>query len=120
MKFNNLLLALALISVSVVPVDSFAKEKNEKQDKEIGLSLEVGTDVVSAYLWRGQNLGGISIQPSVTLDWKGLYVSGWANLGADNWSFENINPELDITIGYDNYGLQVDLTHLYYLYFLLD
>ena len=25
-----------------------------------------------------------------------------------------MNPELDITIGYDNFGLQLDLTHLYY------
>jgi hypothetical protein len=118
MKFRNLFLTLALISVSVIPVDSFARDTKEDKDKrekkEIGLSLEVGADVVSAYLWRGQNLGGISVQPSVTLDWKGLYVSGWANLGADNWTFEELNPELDITIGYDNYGLQVDLTHLYY------
>jgi hypothetical protein len=41
-------------------------------------------------------------------------VSGWANIGADNWSFTDITPELDITIGYDNHGVQVDLTHLYY------
>ena len=118
MKFRNLFLTLALISVSVIPVDSFARDTKEDKDKrekkEIGLSLEVGADVVSAYLWRGQNLGGISVQPSVTLDWKGLYVSGWANLGADNWTFEKLYPELDITIGYDNYGVQLDLTHLYY------
>lgn len=121
MKFNYLTLTLALFSVSVLPIKAFAEEtktdpetaKNEEK-KEIGLSIEVGTDIVSSYLWRGLNLGGISIQPSVTIDWKGLYVSGWANIGADNWTFENINPELDITIGYDNYGLQVDLTHFYY------
>lgn len=118
MKFKQLFITLALISVSVFPIKSFATEPNdvaeENTEKEIGLSIEVGTDVVSAYLWRGQNLGGISIQPSVTIDWKGLYVSGWANIGADNWTFEDLNPELDITIGYDNYGVQVDLTHLYY------
>lgn len=121
MKFNYLTLTLALFSVSVLPIKAFAEETKTdpetaktEEKKEIGLSIEVGTDIVSSYLWRGLNLGGISIQPSVTIDWKGLYVSGWANIGADNWTFENINPELDITIGYDNYGLQVDLTHLYY------
>jgi hypothetical protein len=108
-----ILLALVLVCASAFPYQTFAKEKNATKS-EIGLSLEVGADVVSSYLWRGQNLGGLSIQPSVTLDWKGLYVSGWGNIGADNWTFENINPELDITIGYDNYGLQLDLTHLYY------
>ena len=116
MRFNYLFLTLALIGASVLPIKAFAEEVEtpKEEKKEIGLSLEVGADLVSSYLWRGMNLGGISIQPSVTLDWKGLYVSGWANIGADNWTFENINPELDITIGYDNYGLQVDLTHLYY------
>ncbi len=79
-----------------------------------GMSLEIGADVVSSYLWRGQHLGGLSVQPSVTFDWKGLYISGWGNIGADNWMFTYLNPELDITIGYDNYGLKLDLTHLYY------
>ena len=112
MKRIVIILALTLIGVSAFSFKSFAEDTN--QPKDIGLSIEVGADVVSSYLWRGQNVGGISIQPSVTLDWKGLYVSGWGNIGADNWTFENLNPELDVTIGYDNYGVQVDLTHLYY------
>ena len=108
MNKKILVLALALIGVGAFSYQAKA------EDGSIGLSLEVGADLVSNYLWRGQNLGGVSIQPSVTLDWKGLYVCGWANIGADNWSFQELNPELDITIGYDNFGLQVDLTHLYY------
>lgn len=110
MKKKLISLALALICASAFPYQAYASNKN----KDLGLSLEVGADLVSSYLWRGYNLGGISIQPSVTLDWRGLYVSGWGNIGADNWTFENLNPEMDITIGYDNYGVQLDLTHLYY------
>lgn len=110
MKKSIIILALTLIGVSA---NSYLSA-NDKTNEEIGLSLEVGADVVSSYLWRGQNLGGMSIQPSVTLDWNGLYVSGWASIGSDNWSFQELYPELDITIGYDNYGVQVDLTHLYY------
>ena len=111
MKKTLLILALTLLGVSACPFQAYA-EDNAKS--ELGLTLDVGADVVSSYLWRGQNLGGISIQPSVTLGWKGLYLSGWANIGADNWTFEDLNPELDITIGYDDFGFQVDLTHLYY------
>ena len=119
MNKTLLILALTLIGVSACPHKAYAEDKEDKDEKkeikkELGLTLDVGVDVTSSYLWRGYNLGGISIQPSVTLDWEGLYVSGWANIGADNWTFENLNPELDITIGYDNYGVQVDLTHLYY------
>lgn len=110
MKRVIIILALALIGVSAFSFKSYAEEK------ESNFSFEVGADVVSNYLWRGQNLGGLSIQPSVTLDWKGIYISGWGNIGADNWKFNYLNPELDVTIGYDNYGLKLDLTHFYYFY----
>lgn len=113
MKKQLILLALTLSCVSAFPYQVYV-DNDDDFESRLGISLEVGADVVSSYLWRGQNLGGISIQPSVTLDWKGLYVSGWGNIGADNWTFENLYPELDITIGYDNYGVQLDLTHLYY------
>ena len=111
MNKKLLVLALALICAGAYPFQAHAESSDTK---EIGLTLEVGADLVSSYLWRGYNIGGLAIQPSVTLDWNGLYVCGWANIGADNWTFEDINPEMDITIGYDNYGVQVDLTHLYY------
>ena len=111
MKKTLLILALTLLGVSACPFRAYAEDR---EYEELGLTFEVGADWVSSYLWRGQNVGGMAIQPMVTLDWKGLYVSGWANIGADNWSFEELNPELDITIGYDNFGLAVDLTHLYY------
>jgi len=113
MKKQLITLALALLCVSAFPYQAYGNN-DDNFESRLGISLEVGADVVSSYLWRGQNLGGISIQPSVTFDWRGLYVSGWANIGADNWTFENLYPEMDITIGYDNYGIQVDLTHLYY------
>ena len=111
MKKTLLILALTLLGVSACPFRAYAEDKDYE---ELGLTFEVGADWVSSYLWRGQNIGGMAIQPMVSLDWKGLYVSGWANIGADNWSFEELSPELDITIGYDNFGLAVDLTHLYY------
>lgn len=108
MNKKLLVLALALIGVS-----AFSYRAKAEEDAN-GIYLEVGADMVSSYLWRGYNLGGLAIQPSVTFGWNGLYLSGWANIGADNWKFQELNPELDITIGYDNYGFMLDLTHLYY------
>ena len=105
-------MALTLIGVSAFSFPTYAE--GSEDTKTLDLSLEVGADVVSSYLWRGQNIGGLSIQPYVSVAWKGLYLSGWGSIGADKWSFEELSPELDITIGYDNYGVQVDLTHLYY------
>ena len=113
MTKKHTILALALLCAGAFASNTYGRDYQDN-NSGIGLSLEVGADLVSSYLWRGYNLGGLSIQPSVTLDWNGLYLSGWGNIGADNWSFQDINPELDITIGYDNFGLQLDLTHLYY------
>ena len=92
MNKKLLVLALALIGVS-----AFSYQAKAEEDAN-GIYLEVGADLVSSYLWRGYNLGGLSIQPSVTFGWNGLYLSGWANIGADNWKFEELNPEMDITI----------------------
>jgi len=111
MKKTFIILALTLACVSACSLEAYA---NNDSSRSIDLSVEVGADVVSSYLWRGQNIGGLSIQPSVTIGWKGLYICGWANIGADGWAFDELNPELDITIGYDDYGFQIDLTHLYY------
>lgn len=111
MKKTLLVLALALIGAGASPFKAYAEE-----NKELGLSLEVGTDVVTSYLWRGYSLGGPSVQPSITLDWRGWYVCTWGNVGTTNWLFEDINPELDVTIGYANHGFALDLTHLYYFF----
>lgn len=111
MKKTLLVLALALISAGASPFKAYAEE-----NKELGLSLEVGTDVVTSYLWRGYSLGGPSVQPSITLDWRGWYLCTWGNVGTTNWLFEDINPELDVTIGYANHGFALDLTHLYYFF----
>ena len=104
------ILALALVGVSAFSFQTKAEESAK------GISLEVGADIVSSFLWRGMNLGGPSVQPSITLDWRGWYVCTWGNVGTTNWLFEDINPELDITIGYDNHGFMLDLTHLYYFF----
>lgn len=110
MKKKVLVFALALIGAGAFPCSA----ANNGGNREMGLSFEVGADLVSSYIWRGQNLGGLSIQPSVTLGWQGLYLSGWWNVGADNWTFQELNPEMDLTLGFDRWGLQVDLTHYYY------
>ena len=35
----------------------------------------LGTDIVSHYVWRGQNLGGVSVQPTLGMGFKGLSLS---------------------------------------------
>ena len=37
----------------------------------------VAADVVSQYIWRGQDLGNVSLQPTLGVEYKGLSLSAW-------------------------------------------
>lgn len=108
---KHLLVALAVLCSGVMPLMA---EDDESNADSKGWEWSLGCDVVSHYLWRGFNLGGLSLQPDLYIGWKGLYVEGWWNLGADNWKFQNLNPEMDLSVGFNNFGLAIGLTHMYY------
>ena len=48
------------------------------QDK---VEASVGADLVSGYIWRGQDLGGASIQPAAGISYKGFSLSAWGSVG---------------------------------------
>ena len=56
-------IAVALLLIGLVPSGMMAQDKVE---------ASVGADLVSGYIWRGQDLGGVSIQPSLGISYKGL------------------------------------------------
>lgn len=67
-KKTALLLGMSMI----VPVTSIAQDKVE---------AGVGVDLVSGYIWRGQDLGGVSIQPSLSVACKGFSLGAWGSVG---------------------------------------
>lgn len=75
----------------------------EGQDK---VEASVGADLVSSYIWRGQELGDVSIQPSVSLSWKGLSLTAW---GSASWGREYAK-EFDLTLSYAVKGFSVSVT----------
>ena len=38
-------------------------------------------DLVTNYIWRGLNLGHVSVQPEMSVGWKGLSLSAWGSVG---------------------------------------
>ena len=50
-------------------------------------------DFVSDYIWRGQDLGNVSLQPELSVAWKGLSLAAWGSVGlfgiVDYWSEGN-------------------------------
>ena len=97
----------------------------------VEFAYEAGAELVSAYLWRGQYNGGLSLQPDVEVGYDGDHTSlrfgVWGSVGASDWKFQkglpetedgNPNtyfiPEIDVMLNFNVEGLMLGLTHYYY------
>lgn len=97
--FQKGLLPLAL--TALLPATGVAQDKVE---------ASVGLDIVSGYLWRGQDLGNVSIQPSAGISYKGFSLSAWGSVGFD----KEDDKELDLTLGYGVGGFSVSVTDYWF------
>ena len=65
---------------------------------------EVQADLVSKYLWRGMEKGGISLQPQAKLSWQGAYVKLFGSTGF----IKTDEDEIDLSLGYEfPFGLNI-------------
>ena len=81
------------------------------QEEEKDVYVELETDVVSSYIWNGQDLGGMSLQPSLTVGWKDLWFNVWGSAGiaTDN------HREIDLSLGYDWGNFSFAVTDYWFL-----
>lgn len=73
---------------------------------------EVGTDVVSRYVWRGADQGGgVAIQPSFSIDLSPVSVGAWGSYDISGGGVS----EVDLSIGFDLLGwAYVTVTDYYF------
>ena len=50
-------------------------------------------DFVSSYIWRGQNLGHVSLQPELSVGWKGLSLAVWGNVALNGHKEQRDKPD---------------------------
>lgn len=81
--------------------------KANAQDK---VEASVGIDLVSGYIWRGQDLGGVSLQPSASITYKGFSLEAWGSVGIESKD----DKELDLTLGYSTGGFSVSITDYWF------
>ena len=60
-------------------------------------------DIVSSYIWRGMDLGHVSVQPELSVGWKGLSLTAWGSVGLTH--FKDDAREIDLTLAYETGGL---------------
>ena len=78
------------------------------QDK---LETTLTADFVNEYIWRGQKLGDVAVQPTFGVHFKGLSLTAWGSYGLTN---KDDVKEFDLTLGYAIGGLNIGLTDYWF------
>ena len=76
-----------------------------QETKKIETTVEA--DIVSQYIWRGQDLGDVSLQPTLGIGYKGLSLTGWGSIGLSN---PDDTKEFDLTLAYTAGGFNIGIT----------
>lgn len=71
-------------------------------EKKSDVEFHLGADFVTNYIWRGLKLGAVSLQPEMSLSWKGLSLAAWGSVGLSN---KDDAREIDLTLSYETGGL---------------
>lgn len=82
----------------------------------------ISADVVSQYIWRGEDCGSVSLQPTLGIGYKGLSLTAWGSVGL---SEPTDAKEFDLTASYTIGGLNIGITDYWFntpeeRYFLYD
>ena len=101
MKKVRRIVVAAFLLLGAVAVDA----------QENGVETTVSADVVSQYVWRGQELGSVSLQPTLGVAYKGLSLSAWGSVGL---SEPSDTKELDLTLAYTLGGLNIGVTDYWF------
>jgi hypothetical protein len=82
----------------VMSMTTFAQEEIE---------TTISGDIVSSYIWRGQDLGNVSLQPTLGVGYKGLSLTAWGNVGLSD---PTDTKEFDLTLAYTLGGFNIGIT----------
>ena len=92
-----------ILAISVL--SGFAAQAQET------VKTTISTDVVSSYIWRGQDLGSTAVQPTLGIDYKGFSLSAWGSYGLVNTAD---TKEFDLTLSYTIGGLNIGMTDYWF------
>lgn len=87
---------------------ALAATMDAKAQKQVEASI--GADLVSGYVWRGQDLGNAAIQPSLSIGWQGFSLGAWGSVGI----VSEDTKEFDLTLGYATGGFSVSVTDYWF------
>ena len=101
MKKNLNKWVLSLMVAIAFPATLMAQDK---------VKFDINVDFVSKYIWRGTDLGGPSVQPSLSVAYKGLSLTAWGSIGFDSED----DKEVDLTLAYETGNFSLSVTDYWY------
>ena len=117
---KKIIAVVGLVACVVLPLGAQVVESSNEvetiptEKKESLFSWSASALVTSNYIWRGLYVGGPSVQLDATVGYAGLFANVWWNVGASDWTFSALNPEVDVAIGFSRWGLSVYYLHCFY------
>lgn len=112
MKFTKLALCLAItmaLSMGLQSQNTKDEAAPKEDSKESTIKLNVGSDVMSRYIWRGTDFGDSpSIQPTLSLTAGGFEVGGWGAIATNSFY-----KEIDLYAKYTIKNFSVIFTDYY-------
>ena len=95
---------ILFVFLSVASIATAGAQEKEK------VSATLGVDFVNQYIWRGQDMANVSLQPTLGVEWKGLSLSTWGSVGFD----KDDTKELDFTLAYSKKSFNVGITDYWF------
>jgi len=109
------ILTFILLSAIAIPLhaqDSAPSLTGRAGGESAGaVEATLSVDLVNQYIWRGMDLGDVSMQPTLGIEWKGLSLSAWGSVGISDFSDDK---ELDLTLAYTIAGFNVGITDYWF------
>jgi hypothetical protein len=99
---KNKVKGFAMLAAALVALPACAQDNVEGT---------IAADVVSQYIWRGQDLGSAAVQPTLGVAYKGFSLTGWGSVGIAN---TDDTKEFDLTAAYTTGGFHVGITDYWF------
>lgn len=109
-KIIRLIAFTALLLTAAAPVDAQVTTPLPSREGS-GVGLMLSGDIVSSYIWRGQDLGSAALQPTFGIAYKGLSLSAWGSYG---FADPQDTKEMDLTLSYTTGGLTIGVTDYWF------
>ena len=75
------------------------------------IETAIGADIVSSYIWRGQDLGNVSLQPTLGVSYNGVSLSAWGSVGLTETTD---TKEFDLTLSYTTGRFNIGVTDYWF------